>query len=188
MAALCTVNCSVDPPDYSIACKPDRLKGGITRLVVTACDLDWTQSNIELETFWDTGISNGKIKAAGRVKGGGFSNTDTTEDTDACLPPEISGTTWSLTVKDFNVELTSNTDWVFWNTLAQARPNLQVAFVTDQNYLFGFYPLTITSRKPTLPDNCENYFMREVTFAWKSLDEPKRTYVPFFASKFLPTS
>lgn len=184
--AICLTACASVVPDNlpdDILCAPERLKGGIVQALVSSCDVDWSDANKVDGTFWDTQIAADKLKATGRIKGSGFNVTEQTEDTDGCLPPEVSGRTWEAVIKDFNVDLTTNLDWTFWNTISQGRNKWQVAFRTSEDYLFGFFTVTL-SNKLTLPDNCDQYFFRELSFKWKSLDEPKRVYIPFLQTKF----
>lgn len=187
LAALCVADCEVTVPSYSSdECSPQRLKGGIIQTIFSSCNLDWNDTNLADQTFWETAIAANEVVFSGRVKGGGFNNTETTEDTDACLPPEVTGNTWQAVIKDFNVSLSDEQDIVFWNAIVSGRNKFQVAFRTSQDYLFGFFPC-VASRKLTLPDNCDQLFMREITFSWKSLDEPQRNYLPFL-STLNPTS
>jgi hypothetical protein len=70
----------------------------------------------------------------------------------------------------------------FWDTLATNPGKFQVAFRTAQDYLFGFFPLSLSDKKLTLPDDCKQLFFREITFQWYGLNEPQRTYLSFLAS------
>lgn len=190
MAALCASACGSTVPEYlggsAAACDPQRLKGGIIQVIVSDCSLDWNDDNLVDQAFWQAAIDDGKLIFSGRVKGGGFNNNSTTEDTDACLPAEVTGNTWSALIKDFNVDLSGGGDVDFWNAIVRGRNKYQVAFRTSQDYLFGFVP-SVASTKLTVPDTCEQLFNREVTFQWKSLDEPARNYIPFL-STLNPTS
>lgn len=187
MSALCATECAAAVPEYSSdSCNPQRLKGGIVQMIITSCDLDWTDENIQDQSFWETAIAAGKIVFTGRVKGGGFDVNESTEDTDACLTPEVTGRTWSLTVKDYNVDLSGGLDVEFYNALVEGRGKYQAFARTSQDYLFGALAVTV-GVKPTMPDTCDQLFFREVKFTWKDLSEPNRVYVPFL-STLNPTS
>lgn len=198
LAAICTVDCASTVPDnLPAACKPDRLEGGFLQVLISSCDLDWAGNdggdpvvqNITSSTFWTAAIAANKLKATGRVKGSGFNVTETTEDTDTCLAAEISGIEWDVTVKDFNIDLTTNLDWTFWNTmLRKGRSEFQCTFRDNSGNIYtnadgSWFNFTL-SNKPTMPDNCRQYFYRELTFKWLSLDEPKRIFIPFLDTLF----
>ncbi len=184
MAALCDVACTVDPPAFTSACTPERLKGGIVQVIFSACDLDWTSVNIADTAFWATNVANGKLSATGRVKGGGFNFAASTEETDACRPPELSGGVWSATIKDFNIVTVAQADNASWDDIVTQPNKFQVAFRTSGDYLFGFYPLTVSNMQGTLPDDCKQLFFREITFSWTSILQPNRTYVSFLQTHF----
>lgn len=184
MAALCDVACTVDPPAFVSACVPERLKGGIVQVIFSSCDLDWDATNLADTSFWATNVANGKLSATGRVKGGGFNFTASTEETDACRPPELTGGVWSATIKDFNIVSATSSDNTNYDALVTQPNKFQVAFRTSADYLFGFYPLTISNMQATMPDDCKQLFYREVTFSWTSVLQPARKYISFLQTHF----
>lgn len=186
LTALCDTTCSVEPPSFAVedCVLPDRLRGGIIQTIISSCDVDWSDDNLADYAFWLTAKQDGKLKGTGRQKGGGFNFTASTEDTDACRAPELTGGVWTATIKDFNVILADGSDVAFWDTIATNPGKFQVGFRTPQDYFFGFVPLVISDKKLNLPDDCKLLFNREITFQWLSITEPSRKYLSFLNSVF----
>lgn len=184
MAAICAAECAADvPPNGSELCDPDRLNGGFVQVFISSCDVDWSEANITSQTFWEDQIAANKVAGTGRVKGGLGDPTEETEDTDACLEPEVSGITWVANISDFNFDLENDLDVTFWNTVVRGRNKWQFALRSPDNYVLGFYSYTL-SRKLVWPNTCKKFVYRDLKFSWRSIDEPTRWKLPFLDTLF----
>lgn len=151
---LCSAGCAQDIPKISGAgCRIITRPGGFDRVIWKRCD--YTFSDITSLNEWETALADGKVSATGRVLGQKPKGSATKKRVASCLPERTTNYTRTWNWKDSNADLTTLTEYDFYQFVDENQDVLDIAILTCDELLFGFfgeYSLDVDDTRPETND------------------------------------
>ena len=133
--SVCAATCATTVPDNDFdACKIEPRKGGISRIVLVACDYDFT--DITDLNEWQTAIGADDVHSTGRLKGQLVAGTATTTKLTSCDPEQVTGKVNSMTFIDYNKSATG-LDFDFYDAMEETPDKFKLILVDCENDTYG---------------------------------------------------
>jgi hypothetical protein len=137
--AFCGTGCASPIPQVvGAACKIVTRPAGFDRVIFKRCD--YTFTNITDLNEWAAALANGDIGSTGRILGSKPKGSATKRRVASCLPERTTNYTRTWNWKDSNTDLETLTEYDFYQHIDENQDTLNIAFLTCDGLLYGFYP------------------------------------------------
>lgn len=136
--AFCGPGCASPIPSVvGAGCRIVTRPAGFDRVIFKRCD--YTFLDVTDLAEWATALSSGDVASTGRVLGQKPKGSATKRRVASCLPERTTNYTRNWQWKDSNADLATLTEYDFYQFVDENQDTLEVAFLTCDGLLFGFY-------------------------------------------------
>ena len=136
--AFCGTGCASPIPQVAgAACRIVTRPAGFDRVIFKRCDHTFT--SITDLNEWATALANGDVAATGRVLGQKPKGSPTKRRVASCLPERTTSYTRTWQWKDSNADINGLTEYDFYQHVDENQDTLNIAFLTCDGLLFGFF-------------------------------------------------
>lgn len=125
------------PKVVGAACRIVTKPAGFDRVIFKKCDYEFASITDLAE--WTAALTSGDIASTGRVLGQKPKGSPTKRRVASCLPERTTNYTRSWQWKDSNSDPTNLTEYDFYSFVDEYQDVLNIAFLTCDGLLYGFY-------------------------------------------------
>lgn len=138
----CLTACSPEVVPMVLAtCTVRTSPGGIRAHGVMLCDADFDDvsgGSISDVSTWQTLIEDAKIFVSGHVVGSKAQGSDTNTRVASCLPEVKTGSTKTISIRDYNTDPTGLTEYDFYKSIEDNYATLKYFYITCDELVY-FY-------------------------------------------------
>lgn len=128
-------------PMVLAACTPTTKPGGIRAHGVMLCDAEFSDVSggaITDVSTWEALIADDKIFVSGHVVGSKAQGSDTNTRVASCLPEVKTGSTKTISIRDYNADPENQTEYDFYKSIEDNYASLKYFYITCDELVY-FY-------------------------------------------------
>lgn len=164
------------PAIVGAGCRLITRPAGFDRVIFKKCS--YTFTSITSVSEWATALTAGNIGVTGRVLGSKSKGSAISQKLSSCEPERTTNYTRPWTWKDSNADLATQTEYDFYQFADENQDVLNIAFLTCDDLLFGFFDRYSLDVDDTRSDNSDDSAAIEVTATTKSRYITKPLSIP----------
>jgi hypothetical protein len=123
-------------------CNQETMSGGIGWLAFLKCTASFSDVSgggiTDLAT-WQSLLDSGDLVITAAVIGAKPKGTGTQLRTKSCAPERTVSRTKSITFRDYNADLSTLTQYAFWNSIDANSDSLDFLYITCEGYVYGTF-------------------------------------------------